>query len=64
MADFEAEVASAFAVLGHFAGLLPAVATIFALMWYAINIWESPTVQAWRARRKANPITVQEDPND
>lgn len=58
MSHFEAEIASAMAVVGHFLGLLPAFATIFAIAWYALNIWESKTVQVWLASRRAVPPTT------
>lgn len=49
--NFGAEVASAGAILAHFFGLLPMLATVvataLAICWYAINIWESETVRGW-----------------
>ena len=35
------------AVLGSWVGLLPGIATLAALLWYGLEIWESDTVQGW-----------------
>ena len=35
------------AVLGTLAGILPPLVAIAALLWYAVQIWESDTVQGW-----------------
>lgn len=49
---------SAAAIVGAFMGYLPALAGLAGLIWYAIQIWESKTVQKWvrvrrsKARRK------------
>ena len=39
------------AILGALIGWLPAIATAFAIIWYAFAIWETKTVQNWRWRR-------------
>lgn len=57
MAQAGVEVASVGVILGHFVGYLPAVATVFAVVWYAISIWESHTVQNWRERRRLKRLT-------
>jgi hypothetical protein len=48
------EVASALSIVGYFAQILPAIATLMAICWYAILIIESHTVQrifkAWKGR--------------
>lgn len=48
--------ASLAATLGAFSGWLPPIVTTvagaFAIVWYAIAIWESLTVKGWRARVK------------
>lgn len=36
-------------LVGHFVGVLPAIATIFTILFTAIRIWELQTVQGWRA---------------
>lgn len=36
------------AILGTLIGWLPAIATAFAIIWYAFAIWETKTVQNWR----------------
>lgn len=40
MAYFEAEAASMVAIIGHIAGILPAVATLAALLWYVANLYD------------------------
>lgn len=51
------DVISATAIVGAFMGMLPALAGLAGLIWYAIQIWESKTVQKHvrraRARRRA-----------
>ena len=41
-------------VLGTLADMLPAIAAIFTIVWTAIRIYETKTVQGWidRAKRK------------
>jgi hypothetical protein len=46
MATLEAEIASILAIIGHAAGLLPSIATIFAILWYLANLYDW-----WNARR-------------
>lgn len=49
-----ADVVSALAVLGAFAGFMPPLAALGALAWYVVQIYESKTFQKWsRARRHA-----------
>lgn len=42
------------AALGLIAGawfqIIPAVAALFAILWYCILIWESNTVRGWTGR--------------
>lgn len=49
------DVAAASSVLAALFGLMPAIAGIFGIVWYGIQIWESKTVQhagkRWRERR-------------
>ena len=46
---------SAGAIIGTFSGWLPGVAAIVALVWYAIQIYESKTMQNYfRTRRDRN----------
>lgn len=40
------------AIVGCFAGLLPPLAALAAIVWYAIQIWESDTVRAWFKRKE------------
>jgi hypothetical protein len=49
-----ADTVSAFAILGAFMGYLPAIAALGAVIWYAIQVYESKTVQGFlRERRMA-----------
>ena len=41
-------------VVGTLAELLPAIAAILTIMWTAIRIWETDTVQCMLGRRKKN----------
>ena len=34
-------------------GLLPPIAALFAIVWYALQIWESATVRKWLRGRAA-----------
>ncbi len=56
------------AIVGSFAGILPPLAALCAMLWYAIQVWESDTVQTWlkghrhvrrrhrlRAKHRAHP---------
>lgn len=35
-------------VLGAITGALPAIAAVLTIIWTAIRIWETKTVQGWR----------------
>lgn len=37
-------------LLGTFAGLMPAVAALFTIVWTAIRIYETKTMQGWLGR--------------
>lgn len=39
-------------LLGTIAELLPHLASLLTVIWMALRVWESPTVQTWRTRRK------------
>lgn len=41
------------AIAGAFVGLLPALAGLAGLIWYALQIWESKTVQKHVRRLRA-----------
>ena len=45
-------VASLAAIGGALAGLLPPIAALAAIVWYAISIWESESVQSWHKGRE------------
>lgn len=49
------------AVVGTIAGLLPPIAALAAILWYAIQILESKTVQGWINCKK---LEKQNDPPD
>jgi len=42
-----ADTISAVAIVGAFAKVLPPIAALVATIWYAVQIWESHTVQKW-----------------
>lgn len=42
-----ADLISAGAIVGSFAKILPPVAALAATIWYAVQVWESHTVQKW-----------------
>ncbi len=44
------DVASAGVVVGSLANLLPQIAAVASIVWFAIRIWESDTVQKLAAR--------------
>ena len=46
------DTASVATVLGTLAGILPAIAALFTIVWTAIRIYESKTVQDFLKRRK------------
>jgi hypothetical protein len=42
-----ADAASVVTVIGTLAGILPAVAALFTIVWTGIRIYETETVQKW-----------------
>ena len=46
------DFASIVTVLGTLAEMLPAIAAIFTIVWTAIRIYETKTVQGWLGRNK------------
>lgn len=42
-----ADAASFVTVIGTLAGILPAVAALFTIVWTGIRIYETETVQKW-----------------
>jgi len=38
-------------VLGTLAGLLPAIAALFTIIWTGIRIYETDTVQRWMGKK-------------
>lgn len=49
------DVASAATVVSALAGWLPTGAALLGIIWYAIQIWESKTVQDFIARHRRKP---------
>ena len=47
------DFASVVTVLGTLADMLPAIAAIFTIVWTAIRIYETKTVQSWLGRNNA-----------
>lgn len=45
------DFASIVTVLGTLADMLPAIAAIFTIVWTAIRIYETKTVQRWLGRK-------------
>jgi hypothetical protein len=54
-----ADVGAVGAILGSLAGYLPPLAALIAILWYAIQIWESDTVQHLRSRRRVDRAAEQ-----
>jgi uncharacterized membrane protein YbaN (DUF454 family) len=65
-AKVAADTVSAAAIVGVFVQVLPPIAALMAILWYAVQIYESHTVQSWlhkhrvvkryRQRRKRRPV--------
>ena len=47
------DFASIVTVLGTLADMLPAIAAIFTMVWTAIRIYETKTVQRWLGKKDA-----------
>lgn len=52
------DAVSALAVLTSLAGFLPPIAAVFAMIWYAVQIFESRTVQAWLSKRRTTKVKL------
>lgn len=50
--EIVAHLASAFAIVGTFIGLLPSIAAGVAILWYAVQVYESHTVQQYIKKRR------------
>lgn len=46
------DTASVATVVGTFAGLLPAIAALFTIVWTALRIYESKTVQGYLEKKR------------
>jgi hypothetical protein len=55
------DVISASAILGYLAGALPAIAAISAIVWYAIQVYESKTVQRHVRLRRLKKIKARRE---
>jgi hypothetical protein len=47
------DIASVLTVLGTLADMLPAIAAVFTIVWTAIRIYETKTVQGWMGKKDA-----------
>ena len=47
------DFASVLTVLGTLADMLPAIAAVFTIVWTAIRIYETKTVQGWMGKKDA-----------
>ena len=47
------DLASILTVLGTLADMLPAIAAVFTIVWTAIRIYETKTVQRWLGKSDA-----------
>ena len=47
------DFASIATVLGTLADMLPAIAALFTIVWTAIRIYETKTVQGWLGKKNA-----------
>ena len=47
------DFASVVTVLGTLADMLPSIAAIFTIVWTAIRIYETKTVQGWLGKKNA-----------
>lgn len=45
------DAVSVVTVIGTLADILPAVAALFTIIWTAIRIWETETVQGWLGKK-------------
>jgi hypothetical protein len=50
---YAVDAASIFTVVGTIVSVLPAVAAIFTIIWTAIRIYETKTVQRWLGKGNA-----------
>jgi hypothetical protein len=46
------DFASILTVLGTLADMLPAIAAVFTIVWTAIRIYETKTVQGWIGKKE------------
>lgn len=46
------DFASVLTVLGTLADMLPAIAAVFTIVWTAIRIYETKTIQGWLGNKK------------
>lgn len=45
------DAVSVVTVIGTLADILPAIAALFTIIWTAIRIWETETVQGWFGKK-------------
>jgi len=59
-----ADIAAAITVVGAILQYIPAVAALFAILWYSILIWESDTVRGWTGRHKKRVVNPEDQWDD
>lgn len=55
------DVLSIITVVGTLAEILPAIAAVLTIVWTAIRIWETDTIQSIFRRTKRNETKPKED---
>lgn len=50
------DVLSMGVLIGYFFAALPAIATLLTVIWTAIRIYETDTVQRWLKRKNVTPL--------
>jgi hypothetical protein len=48
---FTVDILSVVTVLGTIVNMLPAIAAVFTIIWTAIRIYETDTVQRWMGKK-------------
>lgn len=46
------DLASVVTVLGTLVNMLPSIAAVFTIVWTAIRIYETDTIQGWLGKKK------------
>lgn len=56
LASWTGHIVSLFAIGGSLFGLIPAIAAVLAVIWYALEIYDNRTVRAWRVNWRDKKI--------